>query len=120
MKNIVAYSLGHSSSSPGASRAPIFLAGMLDRQGKYEEAEAMHRQTLALSEKVLGKEHPDTLTSVYSLAHLLAKQNLYDDAATLYQRACDGDSMVLGDDHPTARACQRHYLEMLQGKEQRQ
>jgi len=95
------------------------LALVLSSQGKYEEAEAMHRQELALCEKVLSVEHPDTLTSVYCLAHLLAKQDLYDDATTLYQRACDGYSVVLGDDHPTARACQRHYLEMLQRKEQR-
>jgi hypothetical protein len=40
--------------------------------GKYEEAEAMHRQELAICEKVLGHEHPSTLTSVYCLAHLLA------------------------------------------------
>jgi tetratricopeptide (TPR) repeat protein len=95
------------------------LAGVLKGQGKYEEAEAMHRQTLALREKVLSKEHPDTLTSLYCLAHLLAKQELYDEATTLYQRACDGFSVALGDGHPTARACQRHYLEMLQRKEQR-
>jgi hypothetical protein len=32
--------------------------------GKYKEAEAMHRQTLARRENVLGREHPNTLTSV--------------------------------------------------------
>jgi tetratricopeptide (TPR) repeat protein len=95
------------------------LAGVLDSQGKYEEAEAMYRQTLASREKVLGKEHPSTLMSVYCLAYLLAKQDLYEKAHTLYQRACNGYSVVLGDDHPTARACQQHYLEMLQRKEQR-
>jgi tetratricopeptide (TPR) repeat protein len=95
------------------------LALVLSSQGKYKEAEAMYRQTLALREKVLSKEHPDTLKSVYCLAHLLAKQDLYDEATTLYQRACDGYSVVLRDDHPTARACQRHYSEMLQRKEQR-
>ena len=55
------------------------LAGMLSDQGKYEEAEAIHRQkpepssrgkyeeaekihrqTLELRKKVLGKKHPDT------------------------------------------------------------
>jgi tetratricopeptide (TPR) repeat protein len=104
---------------PGTLMSMNNLAGVLAGQGKYEEAEAMYRQTLALSEKVLSKEHPGTLMSVYCLAHLLAKQDLYDEATTLYQRACDGYSMVLGDDNPTARACQRHYLEMLQRKEQR-
>ena len=44
------------------------LALVLSDQGKYEEAEEMHRQTLGLSETVLGKEHPDTLTSMNNLA----------------------------------------------------
>ncbi|KAG4433370.1 hypothetical protein IFR05_011154 [Cadophora sp. M221] len=39
------------------------LAGVLDRQGKYAEAEAMNRQTLEIKEEVLGKTHPSTLTS---------------------------------------------------------
>jgi hypothetical protein len=42
---------------------------VLSNQGKYEEAEEMHRQALGLSETVLGKKHPSTLgstlTSVY-------------------------------------------------------
>ena len=55
----------------------------------------MYRQTLVLREKVLSKEHPDTLASVHCLARLLAKRELYDQATTLYQRACDGYSLVL-------------------------
>jgi hypothetical protein len=46
----------------------------LDCQGKYEEAETMHRQTLALREKVLGKEHPSTLASMDNLALMLNRQ----------------------------------------------
>jgi hypothetical protein len=37
------------------------LAQVLRRQGKYEEAEAMNRQTLARREKVLRSDHPHTL-----------------------------------------------------------
>jgi hypothetical protein len=40
------------------------LATVLSDQGKYEEAEEMHRQALGLRETVLGREHPDTLTSM--------------------------------------------------------
>jgi hypothetical protein len=47
------------------------LGAALEEQGQYEEAEAMHRQTLAIREKVLGKEHPDTLTSMNNLANAL-------------------------------------------------
>ena len=44
------------------------LALVLGSQGKYEEAEVMRRQALELRTKVLGAEHPDTLTSMGSLA----------------------------------------------------
>lgn len=47
------------------------LAEILKRQGKYEEAEEIHRQALALIKRILGKEYPNTLTSVYCLAYLL-------------------------------------------------
>ena len=85
------------------------LARVLDRQGKYEEAERIHRQTLALCEAVLGKKHPLTLTSAYSLAYLLHQNKQYKDAEPLYDRACAGYKKTLGDSHPTSRACLRHY-----------
>ncbi len=44
------------------------LAEVLSSQGKYKEAEEMHGQALALRERVLGKEHPDTLLSMNNLA----------------------------------------------------
>jgi hypothetical protein len=47
------------------------LAMVLSDQGKYEEAEAMHRQALGLREKALGKEHPSILTSMNNLATVL-------------------------------------------------
>ncbi len=34
------------------------LARALSDQGKYEEAEKMHREELVLSRKLLGDEHP--------------------------------------------------------------
>ena len=39
------------------------IGSALGGQGKYAEAEQMHRQTLELRKKVSGLEHPDTLTS---------------------------------------------------------
>ena len=49
----------------------IKLVEVLNSQEKYDEAEEMHRQALASRETALGKEHPNTPTSIYSLAHLL-------------------------------------------------
>ncbi len=66
------------------------LASVLSRQGKYDEAEEMHRQAMALKETVLGKEHPDTLTSVYCLTYLLHQKKQYKDAEVFYHRAYAG------------------------------
>ena len=59
------------------------LAEVLSSQGKYEEIEEMHGQELALTERVLGKEHPDTLTSMKNLASVLSRQGKYGEAEEL-------------------------------------
>jgi hypothetical protein len=74
----------------------------------------MHRQTLQLSETVLGNEHPDTLMSTNNLAIILRGQGKYGDASTLYQKASLGYRKTLGVGHPTALACSEHYTAMLE------
>jgi hypothetical protein len=48
------------------------LALVLDSQGKYEEAERIHRQELGLSEKVLGKVRPGILEQEIRVVRLRA------------------------------------------------
>jgi hypothetical protein len=45
---------------------------MLASVNKYEQAEEMLWQVLRLSETVLGKDYPSTLTSMSNLADILA------------------------------------------------
>jgi hypothetical protein len=65
---------------------PLTLTSMsnpgevLNRRGKYEQAEEMHRQALGLRETVLGQEHPSTLTSMNNLASVLGDQAKYEKA----------------------------------------
>ena len=47
---------------------------LLESKGDYAEAEPLYRRALEASERVLGPEHPDTLTSVNNLAGLLRAQ----------------------------------------------
>jgi tetratricopeptide (TPR) repeat protein len=89
------------------------LATVLDSQGKYTEAEAINRQTLELTEEVLGKTHPETLASVYCLAYLLESKKEYEEASILYQRACTGFKSSLGSEHPTTVDCTWNYSAML-------
>lgn len=71
----------------------------------------MHRQELSMSEKVLGREHPDTL---------LAKQHYFTESCALYEQACAAFTTVLGEDHPTTLLCRRYYHEMLASQERDQ
>ena len=43
-------------------------------QGKYDEAEPLFRETLAIFKKVHGDEHPSVATGLNNLAGLLKKQ----------------------------------------------
>ena len=75
------------------------LGILLRIQGKYEEAETLHRQLLEWDEKNLGDDHPKTLTSMNNLAQVLLAQGRYDEAETLLRRAIQGEEKKLGVDH---------------------
>jgi len=72
-------------------------------QGRYAEAEPLYQRALAARERVLGAEHPSTLTSVNNLAVLYESQGRHAEAEPLYQRALDGMERVLGKDHPDTK-----------------
>jgi hypothetical protein len=86
---------------------------VLDSQGKYEEAEAINRQTLARREKVLGPEHPDTLGSMNNLAGVLNSQGKHKEAEVMHRQTLAGMEKVLGHEHPstlTSVYCLAHLL----------
>ncbi|KAJ5366060.1 hypothetical protein N7541_000001 [Penicillium brevicompactum] len=76
------------------------LGLLLTNQGKYEEAEAMHRRDLKGSLKMLGREHPHTLTSANNLGSVLFSQEKYEEAEAIHRRALEGYEAVLGREHP--------------------
>jgi tetratricopeptide (TPR) repeat protein len=82
------------------------LANVFARQGRYTEAEEMHRQKLEIRERVLGAEHPDTLWSRHSLAVTLQKLNRYAEAEEMDRQTLELRERVLGAEHPdTLRSC---------------
>jgi len=76
------------------------LALVLDRQGKYADAEAMNRQTLEISKKVLGKTHPSTLSTMSNLAVVLDSQGKYADAEAMNRQTLEIKEEVLGKIYP--------------------
>ncbi len=49
------------------------LGGSASEAGRVAEAIPLHEQTLTASERVLGPDHPDTLTSRHNLAYAYQK-----------------------------------------------
>ena len=68
--------------------------------GLYEPAERYHRQTLETRRRVLGEDHPDTLSSMNSLANVYDNQGRYEEAEALHRQTLETRRRVLGEDHP--------------------
>jgi tetratricopeptide (TPR) repeat protein len=73
---------------------------MIETQGRYGEAEPLYVRALETRERVLGKDHPKTLTGLDNLARLYREQGRYGEAEPLYVRALEARERVLGKDHP--------------------
>ena len=72
------------------------LVLVLTSQGKYEEAERLYRQVLALRDETIGKEHPDTLRTLNNLALVLTDCGNYKEAEHLYRQVLTLRSVILG------------------------
>jgi tetratricopeptide (TPR) repeat protein len=72
---------------------------VLERQGKYEEAEAMHQRVEGY-ERVLGVDDLHTLTSISNLGLALERQGKYEEAEAMHRRALEGREKMLGVEHP--------------------
>jgi len=77
-----------------------WLAGLYDNQGRYEAAEPLYVQALALRKRLLGEEHPDVATSLNNLAGLYDNQGRYEAAEPLYVQALALNKRLLGEEHP--------------------
>jgi tetratricopeptide (TPR) repeat protein len=72
----------------------------LQSKGDLAAAEPLFRSALAIAEKTLGPDHPDTAGSMNNLAGLLELQGDYAGAEPLYRRALAIAEKTLGPDHP--------------------
>jgi len=66
----------------------------------YVEAENMQREAIATESRVLGPEHPDTLTGLISLGVILRRRQQFADAEKVYRETLRIQSRVLGPEHP--------------------
>jgi tetratricopeptide (TPR) repeat protein len=81
-------------------RANMRIGQYLRSRGRYSEAEALFRRALTSTEKLLGPEHPDSLTIVQNISSIYWRQGRYDQAEALCKRTLTGREKVLGPEHP--------------------
>ena len=82
-------------------KAATHLANALRAHGQHAEAAALHRETLEVLKRVLGKEHPDTLKTAMNLANALSNQGQHAEAGAMLCETIELQKRVLGKEHPT-------------------
>jgi tetratricopeptide (TPR) repeat protein len=68
--------------------------------GRWMNAEELFVQVMETRKRVLGEEHPDTLTSIANLASTYRNQGRWKEAEELEVQVMETSSRVLGEEHP--------------------
>jgi len=76
------------------------LAATLSAQGDLAGARKLDEETLEIRRRVLGPEHPDTLSSMSNLANALQAQGDLAGARELQEKVFAICRRLLGPDHP--------------------
>ncbi|MET4644439.1 MULTISPECIES: tetratricopeptide repeat protein [Streptomyces] len=87
------------------------------RLGRFEEAEALHRQVLEACERSLGSAALDTLESCLGLSRPLWQLGHEPEAMPLIRRAMAGRTEMLGSVHPLTLVARAYILEVAPGPE---
>jgi tetratricopeptide (TPR) repeat protein len=88
--------------------------------GQYAEARLYYERALAIRERVLGPEHPDTAQRLNNLGALLRAQGDLGGARPHYERALHIFMARLGPNHGLTQTVQRNLatLEVLMNQSQ--
>jgi len=76
------------------------LADLYLTIGLYNASYPLQEASLATRRRLLGEEHPDTLTSINNMGGLLLAQGKLAEAEPYHREAMEKRRRVLGDDHP--------------------
>ncbi|MDR1635319.1 MAG: tetratricopeptide repeat protein [Bifidobacteriaceae bacterium] len=76
------------------------VARLVGEVGRVDEAISLLRDVLADRERVLGPDHPDTLTTRHHIAYWTGQAGRVDEAISLLRDVLADLQRVLGPDHP--------------------
>src|ERR1700678_1530422 len=69
--------------------------------GEWNNAEQLFVQVMDMRKKLLGAEHPSTLTSMANLASTYLNQGRWNEAEQLFVQVMDMSKKLLGEEHPS-------------------
>jgi hypothetical protein len=76
------------------------LANVYNEQGRHLKAVPLYKSCLETQKRVLGPDHPNTLTSMNNLAAVYANTSRQAEAVPLIESCLEAQKRVLGPDHP--------------------
>jgi tetratricopeptide (TPR) repeat protein len=79
------------------------VARGLAQNGLHEDAAMLLEQTLAASERILGPDHPSTLSVRANLASAYQEIGRREEAVALLEQTLAASERILGPDHPSTR-----------------
>ncbi|KAJ7937769.1 acyl transferase/acyl hydrolase/lysophospholipase [Mycena leptocephala] len=77
------------------------IALVYEEGGRWNDAEALEVEVMETSKRVLGEEHPSTLTRIANLASTYWNQGRWNDAEALEVEVMETSKRVLGEEHPS-------------------
>ena len=86
-------------------------------EGWWKEAEELFVRVMETSSRVLGEEHPSTLTSTANLASTYRNQGRWKEAEELFVRVMETSSRVLGEEHPDTLTIMNNLAFTLKGQD---
>ncbi|KAK5738250.1 hypothetical protein LTR17_006127 [Elasticomyces elasticus] len=84
----------------GATWMMMEVGSVWDNEGRWTESEQLYEAAWKARKRMLGEEHPHTLTSMANLASTYNDQGLYDKAEELGEQVVEMYKRVLGEEHP--------------------
>jgi hypothetical protein len=81
-------------------------------QGLSAKAQALGEEVLKKRRRILGEEHPETLTTMHLLASTYGQRGRLKDACTLQEEVLRKRKDILGKDHPDTLLSMRTLVEL--------
>jgi predicted O-linked N-acetylglucosamine transferase (SPINDLY family) len=75
----------------------------LGDQGQLVEAAAIQKEVLAKGKRILGEEHPNTISAMNNLASTLGDQGQLEEAIAMQEQTVEKMRRILGINHPNTK-----------------